>query len=84
MSAQGMTTPPNALVATVNHERMPVLLTQPEEFDRWMHGSPQAALELARQYPPEQMQIVQTGYDKEDALVLAVTKGLGTVSRKLL
>ena len=33
-----MTTTPNALVATVNHERMPVLLTRPEEFDTWMHG----------------------------------------------
>src|SRR5688572_24197344 len=25
----------NALVATVNHKRMPVLLTRPEEFDAW-------------------------------------------------
>jgi putative SOS response-associated peptidase YedK len=64
-----MTTTPNSLVATVNHERMPVLLTQPEEFDRWMHGPPQAAMQLARQYSPEQMHIVQTGYDKEDQLV---------------
>jgi putative SOS response-associated peptidase YedK len=55
-----MTTTPNSLVATVNHERMPVLLTRPEEFDRWMHGSPETALELARQYPPELMQVVQT------------------------
>jgi putative SOS response-associated peptidase YedK len=37
-----MTTMPNALVATVNHERMLVLLTRPEEFDMWMHGSPEA------------------------------------------
>jgi putative SOS response-associated peptidase YedK len=64
-----MTTTPNALVTTVNHERMPVLLTQTEEFDRWMHASPQAAMELARQHPPEQMQIVQSGYEKEDQLV---------------
>jgi putative SOS response-associated peptidase YedK len=31
-----MTATPNSLVATVNHERMPVLLTRPEEFDTWM------------------------------------------------
>jgi putative SOS response-associated peptidase YedK len=64
-----MTTTPNTLVATVNHERMPVLLTKPEEFDNWMHGSPHTALELARQYPPELMQIVQTSHEREDQLV---------------
>ena len=31
-----------------------------------MHGTPAEAMALARQYPPDQMQIVQTGYDKED------------------
>ena len=64
-----MTTTPNPLVATVNHERMPVLLTRPEEFDRWMHGTPQEAMSLAREFPADQLQIVQTGYEKEDALV---------------
>jgi hypothetical protein len=34
-----------------------------------MHGAPEAAMELAREYPPEQMQIVQTSYEKEDQLV---------------
>ena len=60
---------PNPLVATVNHERMPVVLTRPEEFDTWMHGTPQEAMSLARAFPADQMQIVQTGYEKEDALV---------------
>ena len=55
-----MTTTPNPLVATVNHERMPVLLTRPEEFDRWMRGTPQEAMSLAREFPADQMQIVQT------------------------
>ena len=65
-----MTTTPNALVATVNHERTPVLLTRPDEFDAWMQGTPQEAMSLAREYPAEHMQIVQTGYDKEDQLVM--------------
>jgi putative SOS response-associated peptidase YedK len=64
-----MTTTPNTLVATVNHERMPVLLTRSDEFDTWMRGSTQEAMALAREYPPEQMQIVQTSYEKEDQLV---------------
>ena len=64
-----MTTTPNSLVATVNHERMPVLLTRPEEFNTWMRGPAQEAMALAREYPPEQIQIVQTSYEKEDQLV---------------
>ena len=61
---------------------MPVLLTRPEEFDMWMHGAPQEAMTLAREYPPDQMEIVQTGYEKEDALVLGTAPG--THSGKLL
>lgn len=64
-----MTTTPNALVATVNHERMSVLLTKQREFDTWMRRRAREATELAREYPPEQMQIVRTSYEKEDQLV---------------
>ena len=35
-----LTTTPNKLVATINHERMPVLLTREEEFDAWLNGAP--------------------------------------------
>ena len=70
-----MTTTPNPLVATINHERMPVLLTRPEEFDRWMHGTPEAAMALAGEYPAEQMHIVQSGYDKDDKLVGQILLG---------
>jgi len=45
----------NSLVSTINHERMPVLLTHEEEFETWLHGSAEEALTLAREYPPEQM-----------------------------
>ena len=50
------TTP--SLVATINHERVPVLLTREEEFDTWLRGS--------TEYPPEQMRIAQEGSFKED------------------
>jgi putative SOS response-associated peptidase YedK len=56
-----LTTPPNKLVAAINHERMPVLLTRDEEFETWLSGSPEEAFALAREYPPEQMCIVQEG-----------------------
>ena len=33
-----MTTEPNALTASINHERMPVLLTDPADFETWALG----------------------------------------------
>jgi putative SOS response-associated peptidase YedK len=63
-----MTTTPNELVETVNHERMPVLLTTPEAQDQWMEGSQEEALALCKPYPPEKMRLVQTSYDKRDLL----------------
>ena len=63
-----LTTTPNSLVSTINHERMPVLLTCEEEFDMWLRGSPAEALALAREYPADEMRIVQEGFDKEDLL----------------
>ena len=63
-----LTTTPNPLVATINHERMPVLLTREEGFQSWLAGSPDEAFALAREYAPEEMRIVQEGFDKEDLL----------------
>jgi putative SOS response-associated peptidase YedK len=63
-----MTTTPNELVATINHERMPVLLTGEEQFETWLQGSPRDAFALARRYPAEAMRIVQAGLEKEDLL----------------
>jgi putative SOS response-associated peptidase YedK len=63
-----LTTTPNPLVGTINHERMPVLLTKPEEFEQWLNGTAAEALELAREYPPDLMRIVREGFDKEDQL----------------
>jgi putative SOS response-associated peptidase YedK len=63
-----MTTTPNELVATINHERMPVLLTGDEQFETWLKGSPAEAFRLARPHPADAMRIVQSGLDKEDLL----------------
>jgi len=61
-----LTTTPNSLVATVNHERMPVLLTREEEFDIWLRASLDEAFTLAREHPAEAMRIAQEGFFKED------------------
>ncbi|MFM9939245.1 MAG: SOS response-associated peptidase [Hyphomicrobiaceae bacterium] len=61
-----MTTTPNALVATINHERMPVLLADDEARQTWLTGAPDAAFALAREHPPTAMQIVQAGFEKRD------------------
>ena len=63
-----LTTTPNALVATINHERMPVLLTNTVEFETWLTGSADDAFALARKYPSQQMRIVQQGFDTKDLL----------------
>ena len=63
-----MTTEPNELTVSVNHERMPVLLSEPEHFDIWLNGSPEEAFALARPHSAEAMRIVQSGADREDLL----------------
>jgi putative SOS response-associated peptidase YedK len=61
-----LTTTPNALVSTINHERMPVILTREEEFETWLRAPVEEAFALVREYPPEKMRIVQEGFYKED------------------
>jgi putative SOS response-associated peptidase YedK len=63
-----MTTLPNALVSTINHERMPVLLTEEAQFDTWLTGSSKDAFRLVESFAPERMRIVQSGFKKEDLL----------------
>ena len=68
-----LTTTPNKLVATINHERMPVLLAREEEFDAWLNGAPHVPFALAQEYPPGQMRIVQEGLNKQDRLEMAAS-----------
>jgi putative SOS response-associated peptidase YedK len=63
-----LTTLPNELTATINHERSPVLLTGEEEFATWLTGTPKEAFGLMRRSDPERMRIVRSGFDKEDLL----------------
>ena len=63
-----MTTIPNALTATIMHDRMPVLLSEPHEFEAWLTAPPDQAYRLVRTYDAECMRIVQSGIEKKDLL----------------
>ena len=64
-----MTTEPNELTTSINHERMPVLLSNPVDFETWLSGSTDDAFKLARSYAADQMRIVQSGSERKDLLV---------------
>ena len=61
-----MTSEPNALTATINHERSPVLLTTPEEWRTWTTGTPEAAFKLVQPIAAARLRIVQQGQEKRD------------------
>jgi putative SOS response-associated peptidase YedK len=63
---------PNALVGTINHERMPVLLSTDADFQKWTRGTHDEALALLREFPPDKMRMVQSGPEKRDMLRTAV------------
>ena len=66
-----MTTLPNSLTSTINHERSPVLLTSEAEYAAWLTGSVEQAFGLIMTSDPDGMRIVQSGFDKEDLLATA-------------
>ena len=62
-----MTTTPNELTASINHERMPVLLKSEADWDTWIHGTLDEAFSLCRKFPADEMRIVKSGLEKRDA-----------------
>jgi len=63
-----MTTVPNELSATINHERMPVIFTEEREFQTWLTGTPDEAHALVHPFPADRMRIVQSGAKGPDLL----------------
>ena len=63
-----MTTEPNELTASINHERMPVLLSTKEQCATWLHGTTAEAFALASPFGADSMRIVQHGADRTDLL----------------
>ena len=56
---------------------MPVLLTQEDQFEAWLNGSPQEAFRLVASCDAERMRIVQSGSDREDLLGAAANTAAG-------
>lgn len=67
-----MTTVPNELTSSINHERSPVLLTSEDERDTWLSGTTKEALSLLRPIAADKLHIVQSGFEKKDLLGAAV------------
>lgn len=63
-----MTTKPNKLVAQVHPQRMPVILTEADEYETWLNGTPVEARTLVRSYPADKMEIVQSGAERKDLM----------------
>lgn len=64
-----MTTLPNELTASINHERMPVLLSSEADQEQWLSGTPSEAKSLVRSFEADAMRIVQRGKEKVDLLI---------------
>jgi len=60
-----LTTEANAIVAPVHPKAMPVILTSPDEADRWLEADTPDALALQRPLPDDELRIVAKG-EKED------------------
>ena len=59
-----ITTTANEIVKPVHPDRMPIILA-PDDYDQWMNGTTQEALELLRPYPAEGMQVFKSGQDEK-------------------
>lgn len=56
-----LTTTPNLVVKPIHPNRMPVLLVGEDAHKTWINGTPDEAIELAKPYPANEMQIVAKG-----------------------
>jgi hypothetical protein len=56
-----LTTEPNDVVGAIHQKAMPVILTKPDEIERWMTGPPEEALILQRPLPDGALRIVARG-----------------------
>ena len=63
-----ITTTANEIVKPIHPQRMPVIL-KPDDYEQWMSGNPEEALDLLQPYNADDMQIVRCGEsEKSDPL----------------
>jgi putative SOS response-associated peptidase YedK len=67
-----LTTEANATVAPIHPKAKQVILTTPDEFDRWLEADTLDALALQRPLPDQALRIVAQG-EKEDGVALLAT-----------
>jgi putative SOS response-associated peptidase YedK len=60
-----LTTEANATIAPIHPKAMPVILTTPAEFDRWLDADTLDGLKLQRPLPDDALRVVAKG-EKED------------------
>jgi putative SOS response-associated peptidase YedK len=61
-----LTTSANAVVAPVHPQAMPVILTEEEEFERWLKAPAREALQLQRPATGDLLRIVARGEKKDE------------------
>lgn len=66
-----LTTRPNAIVAPIHPNRMPVMLVGEAVQDTWLQGTPEEAYALARPYPDDAMAIVAKGDTRDEGAAAA-------------
>jgi putative SOS response-associated peptidase YedK len=66
-----LTTEANAVIAPIHAKAMPVILTTPDEFDRWLEEDTVDSLALQRPLSDDALRIVAKG-EKEDGVVAAL------------
>jgi putative SOS response-associated peptidase YedK len=67
-----LTTKANAEVAPIHPKAMPVILTKPDEFERWLEADILDALELQRSLPDGALRIVASGEQEDGPAAVTV------------
>jgi putative SOS response-associated peptidase YedK len=62
-----LTCEPNAVVGPVHPKAMPVILTEPEEWETWLTAPAEEALQLQRPLPDDALRVVAQGERKDEA-----------------
>ena len=63
-----LTTDANDVVRPIHAKAMPVMLTEPEEFEQWLTAPVERALRLQKSFPNERLKIVATGIKADEVV----------------
>ncbi len=67
-----LTSEANAIIASILPKAMPVILTEPSEFDRWLEADTIDALKLQRPLSDKALRIVAKGEKEDGPAAIAV------------